>query len=185
MSNPTGKNRRTRQRRIIRDTGRSDPDAATPAELARAALERPKRRGDCAGGERPCPWVSCRYHLGLDVLDSGEISMAPGSDVTDLAATCALDIADQGGVTLEKVGEILGVTRERVRQIEYNALKKIRTVDPRSMWYDSKVTRAAERLVQALVDDREREAELARRCQVRALYRQEKTKRDQTMRGTP
>ena len=24
---------------------------------------RPQTRGECAGGARPCPWVSCRYHL--------------------------------------------------------------------------------------------------------------------------
>jgi DNA-directed RNA polymerase sigma subunit (sigma70/sigma32) len=38
--------------------------------------------------------------------------------------TCVLDIADNGGLTLEEIGELVGVTRERIRQIEELALKK-------------------------------------------------------------
>lgn len=30
------------------------------------------------------------------------------------------------GATLEEVGEVLGITRERVRQIEFSALRKLR-----------------------------------------------------------
>ena len=40
--------------------------------------------------------------------------------------TCALDIADRGGVTLEEVGEILNLTRERIRQVEVMGLEKLR-----------------------------------------------------------
>src|SRR4029077_6719314 len=29
-------------------------------------IERPRPRGDCVGGERPCPFVSCAHHLYLD-----------------------------------------------------------------------------------------------------------------------
>jgi hypothetical protein len=38
--------------------------------------------------------------------------------------SCALDVAEQGGLTLEQVGEIWHVTRERIRQIEERARKK-------------------------------------------------------------
>jgi len=37
-------------------------------------------------------------------------------------ASCALDVADRGGATLEEVGALINVTRERVRQIEVMAL---------------------------------------------------------------
>lgn len=40
--------------------------------------------------------------------------------------TCALDVADEGELkTLEEVGSILGVTRERIRQLEAKGLRKL------------------------------------------------------------
>ena len=38
---------------------------------------RPVTRGDCQDGPRPCPWVSCRYHLALDVTMGGSIRISP------------------------------------------------------------------------------------------------------------
>jgi hypothetical protein len=43
-----------------------------------------------------------------------------------MAETCSLDVADRGGLTLEGIGALLNVTRERVRQIEERAPPKIR-----------------------------------------------------------
>lgn len=34
-------------------------------------------------------------------------------------ASCVLDVADRGGATLEEVADIIGVSRERIRQIEF------------------------------------------------------------------
>jgi RNA polymerase primary sigma factor len=42
-------------------------------------------------------------------------------------------IGDVEPMTLEQVGEQFGVTRERVRQIESKALRKLRT-SPRTQW---------------------------------------------------
>lgn len=101
-----------------------DPDAATPAELAEVALMRPKRRSDCAEGARPCPFLSCKFHLAFDITPAGGlVQNFPGRELEELPATCALDVADRGGVTLEEVGDFLGVTRERIRQIETRALR--------------------------------------------------------------
>ena len=46
----------------------------------------------------------------------------------ELSETCALDVADRGGVTLEEVGGWLNLTRERVRQLEVHALALLRGV---------------------------------------------------------
>lgn len=40
--------------------------------------------------------------------------------------TCVLDMADRGGMTLEEVGEQMGFTRERSRQVETLAIKRIK-----------------------------------------------------------
>ena len=39
--------------------------------------------------------------------------------------SCALDVADSGPLSLDDIGELEGLTRERVRQIEYTALRKL------------------------------------------------------------
>jgi len=50
----------------------------------------------------------------------------PGLEVWELPDTCAIDVAERGGATLERVGEAINVTRERVRQIEERAMRKAR-----------------------------------------------------------
>jgi hypothetical protein len=89
---------------------------------------RPRVRGECEEDARPCPFVGCRYHLYLDVLSSGNIKLNhPGLEPSDMMPSCSLDVVDQnnGGLTLEDVAAIMNLTRERVRQIELVALKKI------------------------------------------------------------
>src|SRR5581483_1287305 len=69
---------------------------------------RPRTRGECVDGPRPCPWVGCRHHLALDVnyvFDGAK--RVPGEtlrihalldprdpDLEVLAETCSLDVAD-------------------------------------------------------------------------------------------
>jgi hypothetical protein len=88
---------------------------------------RPQTRGECAEMERPCPFVSCKYHLYIDVHPvRGSIKINfPDLEVWEMTDTCALDIADRGGITLEEVGEIMNLTRERVRQVETQGLSKL------------------------------------------------------------
>lgn len=97
-----------------------EPDPRPPELVA----ERPVTRADCAGGERPCPWVSCRHHLYLDADPiTGAIKLNfPDLEPWELTRSCALDIADSAGVTLEEVGQIVNLTRERIRQLETRAL---------------------------------------------------------------
>lgn len=88
---------------------------------------RPVNRADCANTPRPCPYVSCKYHLYIDVNPStGSIKINfPDLEVWELKHSCALDVAEQGGITLEEVGEILNLTRERIRQVEVRGLFKL------------------------------------------------------------
>lgn len=89
---------------------------------------RPCTRAECRGGERPCAFVSCKYHLFLDVNpDTGSIKLNfPHLEVWEMNETCALDVAERGGITLEEVGEIMNLTRERIRQVEVRGLTKLR-----------------------------------------------------------
>lgn len=88
---------------------------------------RPQTRGECANVSRPCPYVSCKYHLYIDVNpEKGSIKINfPDLEVWQLKHSCALDVASQGGITLEEVGEILNLTRERIRQVEVRGLMKL------------------------------------------------------------
>ncbi len=89
--------------------------------------EKPKSRSECVEGIRPCPFVSCKHHLYLDVSSrTGAIKLNfPDLEVWEMTETCALDIADRGGTTLEEVGAIMNLTRERIRQVEVKALAKL------------------------------------------------------------
>ncbi len=91
-------------------------------------VDRPHLRAECQSMPRPCPFVSCEHHLYLDVNpQSGAIKLNfPHLEVWEMAETCALDVADRGGITLEEVGAILNLTRERIRQVEVRGLTKIR-----------------------------------------------------------
>ncbi len=96
------------------------------------SVPRPRVRGDCEDGPRPCPWVGCRYHLYLEVNPrTGSIKLQfPDFDPWELAETCALDVADRGGYTLEETGELFNISRERVRQVQGVALRKVESQIP-------------------------------------------------------
>jgi hypothetical protein len=99
---------------------------------------RPTTRAECADMERPCPFVSCKYHLYIDVHPvRGSIKINfPDVEVWEMTDTCALDIADRGGITLEEVGEIMNLTRERVRQLETQGLARLQGMDDVTRLHD-------------------------------------------------
>jgi len=110
-------------KRLTRDERRLSALLVYPDDV-----ERPHSREECANMPRPCPFVSCAHHLYLDVNpESGAIKLNfPHLEVWEMAETCSLDVADKGGITLEEVGAILNLTRERIRQVEVRGLYKIR-----------------------------------------------------------
>jgi hypothetical protein len=67
-------------------------------------------------GDEPCTQVRCRYHLAQ--LGVSAHHREPTRD-------CALSVANEGPRYLDEVAAILGITGERVRQIEERALRKL------------------------------------------------------------
>jgi len=133
-------------RKIRRRRRRTRPRSKTIAmkrltreELRQGALmyppvdiPRPTNRDECRGEARPCPWVACKHHLYLDINpETGSIKINfPDLEPWELQHTCALDVAERGGITLEEVGEIMNLTRERIRQVEVRGLLKLKMASP-------------------------------------------------------
>ena len=95
-------------------------------------IPRPTTREQCREDVRPCPWVACKHHLYLDINpETGSIKINfPDLEPWEMQNTCALDVAERGGITLEEVGEIMNLTRERIRQVEVRGLLKLKMGSP-------------------------------------------------------
>jgi hypothetical protein len=126
--------RRTRPRsktiamkRLTREELRVGALMYPPVDIAR-----PTSRAECKEEMRPCPWVACKHHLYLDINpETGSIKINfPDLEPWELKHTCALDVAERGGITLEEVGEIMNLTRERIRQVEVRGLLKLKMGSP-------------------------------------------------------
>jgi hypothetical protein len=133
LHNPKGKTRK--RRRFL--VGRKHRAHAEPQEKGHPLLvrspKRPTHRSECKNGPRPCPWVGCRYHLYLDVYTTGDpenptpglIIHHPEVEPLELPETCLLDLVERGPYTLAEIGDVFDLSRERIRQIETNALRKL------------------------------------------------------------
>jgi hypothetical protein len=110
-------------------------------QLAGAEVEipRPRVRGDCASVPRPCPFVSCRHHLYLDVTERGWLKLNfPHLDVLEMAESCSLDVAEREGsrveddplltanISLEELGKLFNVSLEGARQSEIDAREELK-----------------------------------------------------------
>src|SRR6186713_2601156 len=117
------------RREMIREQRRRERSGEV---LEVETYERPKTRADCVNGARPCLFVACKHHLYLDVNpETGSIKVNfPDLEVWEMKETCALDVADKNGITLEEVGEIMNLTRERIRQVEVRGLLKLKMETP-------------------------------------------------------
>ena len=111
---------------------------------------RPQTRKDCETAPRPCPYVGCRHHLAVHVKGEsishsgpqakgralpGKLPKGMSVDswsndmldaMADMTETCALDVAHEGGHTLDDIANLFGLSRERTRQIEEAGLIKLR-----------------------------------------------------------
>lgn len=90
-------------------------------------FDRPQVRSDCDKVPRPCPYVGCHYNLYIDVnAKTGSIKFNfPNAEPGDMIASCALDIAEEGGVILDEIGKSMNLTKERIRQLEEVAFNKL------------------------------------------------------------
>ena len=85
---------------------------------------------------RPCSFLTCRFHILTDVTDKGSLRIsdrtalesddALASVLASMEYTCALDVADVGGFTLQAGGDVAGTTRERNRQLIETSLQYVR-----------------------------------------------------------
>jgi hypothetical protein len=142
--------RAERQRRVLRLTPRARTVSikrmrtsqlrADEAETIEHT-ERPRTWGECleralGTASRPCGYLRCKHNLLVDVdgrTGSYKVTwphLATGSYGDEYGAypqhTCALRVAQQGGLTLDEIGQVMNLTRERVRQIETKALYALR-----------------------------------------------------------
>ena len=85
-----------------------------PESETTALIERPKTRSE-------------EHHLYLDVSEeTGSIKVNfPDLDIDEIPETCALDVADRGGITLEDAGRAMNITRERCRQLESRGIARL------------------------------------------------------------
>lgn len=122
---------RTAFREAADEAPAETPPLQTPP-LRLPLLPRPRTRGDCANVPRPCPFVTCRHHLYLDISPKGIAKLNdPDIEPAEMPPdqSCSLDVAEQGPQRLEAIARILRVTKERARQIEDEIFKKLR-MDP-------------------------------------------------------
>jgi len=79
--------------------------------------------GACMDLVAPCDRIDCRYNvIELESIRVGR----PAEHIQDATEPCALRLADRGGMTLQEVADVIGVSRERIRQIEESALRRMR-----------------------------------------------------------
>ena len=99
-------------------------------EFNQLGFIKPTCRSECSGVPRPCPFVTCRYNLFLDVTERGEIrynyaGTEPGE--MDPKASCALDVVDsfdysKGPLPQERLAELVGCSRDTVTSVIQKAL---------------------------------------------------------------
>ena len=73
-----------------------------------------------------CEHAHCRYSLLNERPHIAQWEAADFYDLVDaLPATCALDLADLGGMRLEEVAVVMGLPKPKIEQIEVVAMRKL------------------------------------------------------------
>lgn len=91
----------------------------------------PMYRAECSPGPRPCPYVSCRHHLGHRLVASmarrGSSDDEIAAAVLEMDHTCSLDYADDddAGREFADIAECIGVSRESIRNWVTGGLERL------------------------------------------------------------
>jgi len=108
------------------------------AEIVRFGIDRrrPRTLAQCPPDEEPCPFVSCRHHLALEVMPrTGKLPAVrltfPDKDLSEMDETCSHRVARRTAakreeLSIEETARMLNITGERCRQLEKVALAKVR-----------------------------------------------------------
>lgn len=125
-------------------------------EHPHAGYGRPKTRGECYDMPRPCPYVSCKHHLAVEVSSKGLRQIWPHLEPEQWPASCILDVIEKANdderdsergksdpkrnhasqsvinyaLKLKDVGIYMNLTHEAVRLIEKSAIKKLVELHP-------------------------------------------------------
>lgn len=95
-------------------------------ERVHLPLVRPKTRGECADVPRPCPFVSCRYHLYLDIV-RGQVIPSTDKEPDEMEHSCSLDEADnEEALSYGQIGALVGVSHARAQQIGSDVVDRIK-----------------------------------------------------------
>ncbi len=92
---------------------------------------RPRTRGDCLAGPRPCPWIGCKWHLCWERRDIKRVIMSDAhpamaaSLIMSMDQTCVLDVSEAPRSDRE-VGAVLGITHQAVAQACQRGMTKLR-----------------------------------------------------------
>jgi DNA-binding XRE family transcriptional regulator len=104
-------------------TAMNDELAALEAEGIN--VHRPATLADCPSG--PCPFFSCRHHLGLEVSDVGTVKLLADIDsVRTWPETCSLRVAADGPQDIADVARLLNVSIATIQHIETSGRRRMR-----------------------------------------------------------
>lgn len=80
--------------------------------------------GTCRRQSKTCKRTECRMHMAAIEDAKARVGRPTTRPPVVMVEACVLDAADKGGLSLEEVARRLGITRERVRQIEQIGMRR-------------------------------------------------------------
>lgn len=88
----------------------------------------PEKREGCASIPRPCNRYRCVHNLVPETERAGRPhhgAHAPTVLRADVVDSCELDVSERGAHSRKQVGSQLGITPERVMQLEQRSMRKL------------------------------------------------------------